>query len=832
MPNFWSFCGMGPYVIAVPYSDSTPTGPYVWAQQGQNNSFVQPTNAPGGRIGAIVGQFLMVGDILQAQTQVIGTGDGVKASFTFGLNDIPMLATGSVYDQSGLLAGTFQNGQIVGSGLLAAPVLPGTLSSIGDTYDGSYVNSQFSIAISNDPGQSVFTSITANGVTLLSSAAVYSYTGGIATWVWTNGPFGFGTGVTYPVTFTGANFLTSFVSGSSSTAVNGYSPYTLTQLADSFNGAIYAGSQLILSASSDPGQFSAFTSMSVNGKTFTSASTSGTVNGYSPYTLTQLTDSFNGAVYAGTQMALSAASDPGQAAFTSMNVNGKIFNSASASYSYSSGTAFWTWNTGPVGFTSGNTYPVTFTGATFFSTIVSGQIIFGGFPPTKEIGFVLGSIGTNSSSAGSYSYSAGTAVWTWNTGPFGFTSGISYPVTFTGANFFSTIVAGQITFGGFPPIRQVGFAPGIGTNTSIAVFTGYQLSSATGSLSLAGSSNVNYLSGDIVLSLNAPPPIGDQIFAQYTQSVPYRLQWSAIGDPTNWPIPLTANAVAFQSSFEDLEVDLGPVKFIAGYPLYGVIFQEFGITRANYVGGNVVFSFSVYSRNRGLMARGAACVVGQLVYFLAQDGFQVTDGSSVNPIGTDQQNNLGIDTWFFANVNKDALETIRAAYDSTTRNVYFAIPTGTNTLPDTLLAYNPIAQKWTKSAIPVELLWTDTNASTAAGSILRLALFTQAHQASLLNGPTINGFLETLDLMDVDGDSRFTMGIRPNIACTDTPQAKAGVRNSLSDPVTYSVPAAPDPFSRIAPALVEGIYTRVNVSSSAASAFTGATVYQEEGGGV
>lgn len=698
---------MGPYVIAVPHSKSTPTGPYVWSQQGQNNGFVQPTNAPGGRIGAIVGQFLMLGDILQAQTQVIGTGDGVTATFNFGLNGLPMRTVGNVYDQAGLLAGTFQNGLIVGSGLLSAPNLPGTLASIGDTFNaGVFAKSQFSLNIAADPGQAVFTTITANGVTQNSSAATYSFTGGVASWVW-NTPFNFGSAVTYAVTFTGATFLTSFLSGSNQVSTNGYAPYTLGQISDSYNSGSYAGSSFVLE-SSNPNISLVFANLIVNGKTF-------------------------------------------------------------------------------------------------------------------------------ASNLASYSWSNGIATWTWFTGPFGFTNGATYPLTFTGfSGFFGTIIAGQQTTGSLHPITTIGYSlfAGIGTSTSLSTFTGYQLSSATGSITTAGSSNVNYLSGNLTLALNGPPPIADQIFANYTQAVPYRVQWSAIGDPTNWPIPLTANAVTFQSGFEDLEVDLGPVKFIAGYPLYGVIFQEFGITRANYVGGNVVFSFAVFSRNRGLMARGAACVVGQLVYFLAQDGWQVTDGNSVNPIGTDTQNNLGIDKWFFENVNLSALETIRGAYDSTTRNVYFAIPTGTNTLPDTLLSFNPIAQKWTKSAIPVEMLWTDTNASNVSGSILRLALFTQAHQASLLTGPTINGYLETCDLMDVDGDLRYTMGVRPNIACSDTPQAKAGVRNSLSDPLSYSIQGVPDAFSRIVPALVEGLYTRINVSSSAATAFTGATVYQEEGGPV
>lgn len=338
------------------------------------------------------------------------------------------------------------------------------------------------------------------------------------------------------------------------------------------------------------------------------------------------------------------------------------------------------------------------------------------------------------------------------------------------------------------------------------------------------SGTINYLSGAISLLLSAPPPANDSLYAVYTQAVPYRVQWSAIGDPTNWPIPLTANAIALQSSYEDLEVDLGAVKYIAGYPLYGVIFQEFGITRANYVGGNVVFSFAVFSRNRGLVAKGAAVTVGGLVYFLSQDGFFVTDGNSSNPIGTDSANESGIDDWFWSNVNAAALEAITAAYDSATRCVHFAVPTGINIQPDTLLAYNPISAYWTKSAIATEIIWTDTQPK----NLTRIGLIDQSNQYSLLTGPTLNGYLESLDVMDADANLRLTTGVRPNVTCLDTPQALVGVRNSLQDTIAYTASTPPDPFSRIVSVLVEGLYTRVRVSSSQASDFKGATLYQQQ----
>ena len=71
-----------------------------------------------------------------------------------------------------------------------------------DDIDGS----TFAVSgFTSDPGQAYFVSITANGNTHYASDATYSYSSGIATWVWnlsgsTADMFGFVSGDTYPVT--------------------------------------------------------------------------------------------------------------------------------------------------------------------------------------------------------------------------------------------------------------------------------------------------------------------------------------------------------------------------------------------------------------------------------------------------------------------------------------------------------------------------------------------------------------------------------------------------------------------------------------------------------
>lgn len=357
-------------------------------------------------------------------------------------------------------------------------------------------------------------------------------------------------------------------------------------------------------------------------------------------------------------------------------------------------------------------------------------------------------------------------------------------------------------------------------NQGVITPTGY-LSSGT----------INYTTGSISLTFGTAPPSNDNVYASYTQCAPYRVQWSAEGDPTNWPTPLTQAALAAQSGYQDLAPQYGQVMFIAGYPLYGLIFQRFGITRAGYVGGAEVFSFAQYEFTHGLVAHGAAIQVGPVVFFLADDGFFATDGANVEPIGTDSQNASGIDNWFWANVNQSALEAIRSGFDAEKRCIFFAIPTGTNTLPDTLLSYNPAARKWTRSSVACETIWTyDNGQDSFPPSRQTLGVIDQSHTPNTLSGSPMTGYLEHCDLYFVDGYRRLTTGVRPIVNSTDQPLVTVGVRNALQDAVTYGSAQTPDTFSRIAPALSSGIYTRTRIQSSAATSLKGGTLLLEQEG--
>ena len=340
---------------------------------------------------------------------------------------------------------------------------------------------------------------------------------------------------------------------------------------------------------------------------------------------------------------------------------------------------------------------------------------------------------------------------------------------------------------------------------------------------------VNYATGAITITYATPPANGASILVAYTVAYPQRVQWSAIGLPEFFPAPLTNAALAFQSGYEDLPGDLGPVMGIFGYPLYALIFQRSGITRALYQGGNVVFAFGTYEWKQGLLARGAAVQVGANVYYLSDQGFFYTDGANVYPIGTAADNSTGIDKWFWSNVNYAALSSITGGYDASKRAVIFAICTGSNTSPDTLLIYNTVAQRWTRAQIPVSVVWSDTD-----GTKHRVGLFGQyispgfAYES--LTGTTVSGYVESADIYFIDGQRRLTTAARALVNSADQPMVTIGNRDDLKEGVKYGNGSFPDRFSKLNPCLSGGMYTRARVTSAAATSIHGVTLYMEEEG--
>lgn len=134
--------------------------------------------------------------------------------------------------------------------------------------------------------------------------------------------------------------------------------------------------------------------------------------------------------------------------------------------------------------------------------------------------------------------------------------------------------------------------------------------------------------------------IGQFIFLGYlddgTNVEPNRLQWSAIGDPDDWPTPGTTDAQNKQADQEYLNPEYGPIVGIVGGDEFGLVFQRSAITRITYTGDVSIFDINTFEEKIGLLTPRAHATVGGFTYFISESGFYRTDGNSVQPIGQEK----------------------------------------------------------------------------------------------------------------------------------------------------------------------------------------------------
>lgn len=237
-------------------------------------------------------------------------------------------------------------------------------------------------------------------------------------------------------------------------------------------------------------------------------------------------------------------------------------------------------------------------------------------------------------------------------------------------------------------------------------------------------------------------------------TVPHRVQWPSIDDPTDWPTPNTILARTRQAGEQFLNVGYGAVTGISSGQFYGKVFQQRGINRFTYQGGDVVFQIEEYEKNRGLWVPGSLAAVGGLDYFIAADGFYVTDGQSVTPVGTAK-----VDRFFYDNFSEADRHKVTASIDFRNKCIYWCYPSSdsTNGLPDRLIIYNYQEQRFGRAELSVQLLFT----SLSAGYTLEQldALFPSVDAMTIsLDSPIWAGGLPVIGAFSGNSLATFTGG--------------------------------------------------------------------------
>ena len=184
--------------------------------------------------------------------------------------------------------------------------------------------------------------------------------------------------------------------------------------------------------------------------------------------------------------------------------------------------------------------------------------------------------------------------------------------------------------------------------------------------------------------------IRDFVVAGYTNEsgtvYNQRVKWSGINDSSTW-----TPSQSTQSGFQDIVGSHGNIQAIVGGESAGVIFMEKAIYRMSYVGVPLIFQFDKIADNIGAFAPKSVASYGNMVFFLAQDGFyKLTGGQQLTPIG-----NGKVDNFFFDDLSSN-LDGITSAVDLNNSIVVWSYrgSGATGTTNNKLLIYNYAVDKW------------------------------------------------------------------------------------------------------------------------------------------
>jgi len=276
------------------------------------------------------------------------------------------------------------------------------------------------------------------------------------------------------------------------------------------------------------------------------------------------------------------------------------------------------------------------------------------------------------------------------------------------------------------------------------------------------------------------------------------IQWSGLNNAEIW------SDIRYEADSQRL-YEGGKVQAVVSGP-YGLVFQENAIRRMDYVGPPVIFSITPISRVRGTPAPNSVTAVGNQVYFYAQDGFFMTDGRQMVPVGEERVNR-----WFVENASLDDLDTMYGAVDRQNRLVVWAFKSSPSvTGNDRLLLYNYSVNRWSYAKVDTRFIaearsvgytldgldtplpnGIDTDSISVDSDAYRggaLFLLAFAPDARAFSGAPLTATLDTIEFDGGQDRRMYINDIRPLIEGTEltTVSAALGGRETFTQTPVFS----------------------------------------------
>lgn len=171
------------------------------------------------------------------------------------------------------------------------------------------------------------------------------------------------------------------------------------------------------------------------------------------------------------------------------------------------------------------------------------------------------------------------------------------------------------------------------------------------------------------------------------------VNWSAFNDVTDWTPSLET-----QAGNNTLGQDAGIIVAGIGGE-QGAIFQERGIVRVSYTGGDIPWHFDEVEGGRGACSPASVRPWGRGAFVAAEDGFYIWDGMEANPIGQDM-----VDATFARELNYPFRGRVTTAIDSSNKSWMVAYPSGSSEVCDKVLIYSWADRRWTHDEIDIQAL--------------------------------------------------------------------------------------------------------------------------------
>jgi len=329
-------------------------------------------------------------------------------------------------------------------------------------------------------------------------------------------------------------------------------------------------------------------------------------------------------------------------------------------------------------------------------------------------------------------------------------------------------------------------------------------------------------SGTNFANLAGSPPkaghvkqIGDFLFlSRLTTAGLYNnrvIIWSAINDITGWTVG--TNLCDMQEM-----PDGGPVQGIAGSEI-GYIVQDRTIRSLQFLPGDVTFIFNISRiiNDRGSISKYGFTSIGNVLYFLAEDGFYSISGQQVTPIGADKVNE-----WFLAHSNIDERDIVHCLAAVNKPRIVWVFHTGsTDTLYDEQIIFDWSNSRWSRAKVPAQIwglvstpnLDLDTDGPEPGDPLLdstafgldsfayiggrpQIGAIDDLGRLCMLNGPNLPATLETAEVHLVPGKRAFVNEVYPLDDATGSPLGTIsnGVRETLqAGPPVWSPPIDIEP---------------------------------------